>query len=229
MRIFLIDTENVGWSGLTGADKLNDTDIIYVLIGNNIKNHSLKAELVIELLKNKVQYIFEETGHSGKNYLDFQLSLIVGKLIERYADAEIIIISKDQGYNAVIDYLTKHNRKGCTAQSIELYLNPNTTKAKETKQVKEKSTPTSKVEKTTKKRKNRKMVVETEEDLKKYQEEIANIITAVFPNKKKMVVAKQSVAASNKKTKKELKEYCANNLGDIKLRAYARICQLFPY
>ena len=44
-----------------------------------------------------------------------------------------------------------------------------------------------------------------------------------------MVVAKQSVAASNKKTKKELKEYCANNLGDIKLRAFARICQLFPY
>ena len=183
----------------------------------------LKAELVIELLKNKAQYVFEETGHSGKNYLDFQLSLIVGKLIERYTDAEIIIISKDQGYNAVIDYLTKHNRKGCTAQSIELYLNPITTKAKE------KNVPTVKVEKTTKKRKNRKMVVETEEDLKKYQEEIANIITAVFPDKKKMVVAKQSVAASNKKTKKELKEYCANNLGDIKLRAFARICQLFPY
>ena len=223
MRIFLIDTENVGWSGLTGANKLNDTDMIYVLIGNNIKNHSLKAELVIELLKNKAQYVFEETGHSGKNYLDFQLSLIVGKLIERYTDAEIIIISKDQGYNAVIDYLTKHNRKGCTAQSIELYLNPTTTKAKE------KNAPTVKVEKTTKKRKNRKMVVETEEDLKKYQEEIANIITAVFPDKKKMVVAKQSVAASNKKTKKELKEYCANNLGDIKLRAFARICQLFPY
>lgn len=223
MRIFLIDTENVGWSGLTGANKLNDTDMIYVLIGNNIKNHSLKAELVIELLKNKAQYVFEETGHSGKNYLDFQLSLIVGKLIERYTDAEIIIISKDQGYNAVIDYLTKHNRKGCTAQSIELYLNPTTTKAKE------KNVSTVKVEKTTKKRKNRKMVVETEEDLKKYQEEIANIITAVFPDKKKMVVAKQSVAASNKKTKKELKEYCANNLGDIKLRAFARICQLFPY
>ncbi len=223
MRIFLIDTENVGWSGLTGANKLNDTDMIYVLIGNNIKNHSLKAELVIELLKNKAQYVFEETGHSGKNYLDFQLSLIVGKLIERYTDAEIIIISKDQGYNAVIDYLTKHNRKGCTAQSIELYLNPITTKAKE------KNVPTVKAEKTTKKRKNRKMVVETEEDLKKYQEEIANIITAVFPDKKKMVVAKQSVAASNKKTKKELKEYCANNLGDIKLRAFARICQLFPY
>lgn len=223
MRIFLIDTENVGWSGLTGANKLNDTDMIYVLIGNNIKNHSLKAELVIELLKNKAQYVFEETGHSGKNYLDFQLSLIVGKLIERYTDAEIIIISKDQGYNAVIDYLTKHNRKGCTAQSIELYLNPTTTKAKE------KNVPTVKVEKTTKKRKNRKMVVKTEEDLKKYQEEIANIITAVFPDKKKMVVAKQSVAASNKKTKKELKEYCANNLGDIKLRAFARICQLFPY
>ena len=223
MRIFLIDTENVGWSGLTGANKLNDTDMIYVLIGNNIKNHSLKAELVIELLKNKAQYVFEETGHSGKNYLDFQLSLIVGKLIERYTDAEIIIISKDQGYNAVIDYLTKHNRKGCTAQSIELYLNPITTKAKE------KNVPTVKAEKTTKKRKNRKMVVETEKDLKKYQEEIANIITAVFPDKKKMVVAKQSVAASNKKTKKELKEYCANNLGDIKLRAFARICQLFPY
>lgn len=226
MRIFLIDTENVGWTGLTGAENLNNTDMIYVLIGNNIKNHSLKAELVIELLKNKVQYVFEETGHSGKNYLDFQLSLIVGKLIERYPDAEIIIISKDHGYNAVIDYLTKHNKKGCTAQSVEAYLNPSVVKVKETKPVKVKSAT---VKTTTKKRKNRKMVVETEEDLKKYQEEIANIISAVFPDKKKMIVTKQSVAASNKKTKKELKEYCANNLGDIKLRAFARICQLFPY
>lgn len=201
MHIFLVDTENVGWAGLTGASKLDKTDIIYILLGKGVNSRTVKGDLVVDLLKSKAQYVIEETNHAGKNYLDFQLSLIVGRLIEKYQDAEFIIISKDQGYKAVTDYLEKNNRKGSIVQTINEYLNP---KPKLKPQKKELS-------------------------FEDYQSELAKIISNDFPNKKKMIVNVQANAASNKKTKKELKDYCLKNLGDTKLTTYCKMCQIFPY
>lgn len=203
MRIFLVDTENVGWAGLTGAGKLDSSDIIYVLIGKGVNSRAVKGDIVVDLLKSKAQYVIEETKHEGKNYLDFQLSLIAGRLIERHDDAEFIIISKDQGYKAVTDYLEKNNRKGSVAQTIGEYLSPKP-KAKPKPQKKELS-------------------------LEDYQSELAKIISNDFPDKKKMIVNVQASAASNKKTKKELKDYCLKNLGDNKLTTYCKMCQIFPY
>lgn len=203
MRIFLVDTENVGWAGLTGAGKLDSSDIIYVLIGKGVNSRAVKGDIVVDLLKSKAQYVIEETKHEGKNYLDFQLSLIVGRLIEIHDDAEFIIISKDQDYKAVTDYLEKNNRKGSIAQTIGEYLSPKP-KAKPKPQKKELS-------------------------LEDYQSELAKIISNDFPDKKKMIVNVQASAASNKKTKKELKDYCLNNLGDNKLTTYCKMCQIFPY
>lgn len=201
MHIFLVDTENVGWAGLTGASKLDKTDIIYILLGKGVNSRTVKGDLVVDLLKSKAQYVIEETNHAGKNYLDFQLSLIVGRLIEKYQDAEFIIISKDQGYKAVTDYLEKNNRKGSIVQTINEYLNP---KPKLKPQKKELS-------------------------FEDYQSELAKIISNDFPNKKKMIVNVQANAASNKKTKKELKDYCLKNLGDTKLTTYCKMYQIFPY
>ena len=111
--------------------------------------------------------------------IDFQLSLIIGRLIERHEDAEFIIISKDQGYKAVTDYLEKNNRKGSIVQTINEYLSPKPKpKAKPKPQKKELS-------------------------LEDYQSELAKIISNDFPDKKKMIVNVQANAASNKKTKKE--------------------------
>ena len=201
MRIFLVDTENVGWAGLTGASKLDNTDIIYILLGKGVNSRAVKGDIVVDLLKSKVQYVIEETKHEGKNYLDFQLSLIVGRLLERHEDAEFIIISKDQGYKAVTDYLEKNNRKGSIAQTISEYLNPKPKPKPQKKQL----------------------------SMDDYKNELAKIISNDFPDKKKMIVNVQANAASNKKTKKELKDYCLKNLGDKKLTTYCKMCQVFPY
>lgn len=201
MRIFLVDTENVGWAGLTGASKLDNTDIIYILLGKGVNSRAVKGDIVVDLLKSKAQYVIEETKHEGKNYLDFQLSLIVGRLLERHEDAEFIIISKDQGYKAVTDYLEKNNRKGSIAQTIGEYLNPKPKPKPQKKQL----------------------------SMDDYKNELAKIISNDFPDKKKMIVNVQANAASNKKTKKELKDYCLKNLGDKKLTTYCKMCQVFPY
>ena len=203
MHIFLVDTENVGWAGLAGANKLDGDDIIYILMGTGVNSRTVKGDLVVDLLKSKVQYVIEETKHEGKNYLDFQLSLIVGRLLERHEDAEFIIISKDQGYKAVTDYLEKYNRKGSIAQTIGEYLSP---------KPKPKSKPQNK-----------------QLSMDDYKNELAKIISNDFPDKKKMIVNVQANAASNKKTKKELKDYCLKNLGDKKLTTYCKMCQVFPY
>lgn len=205
MRIFLVDTENVGWAGLTGASKLDSGDTIYILIGKGVNSRAVKGDIVVDLLKSKAQYVIEETKHEGKNYLDFQLPLIVGRLIERHEDAEFIIISKDQGYKAVTDYLEKNNRKGSIAQTIGEYLSP-------------KPKPKAKLKPQKK-----------ELTLEDYRSELAKIISNDFPDKKKMIVNVQANAASNKKTKKELKNYCLKNLGDKKLTTYCKMCQIFPY
>lgn len=63
MRIFLVDTENVGWAGLTGASKLDNTDIIYILLGKGVNSRAVKGDIVVDLLKSKAQYVIEETKH----------------------------------------------------------------------------------------------------------------------------------------------------------------------
>lgn len=125
----------------------------------------------------------------------------MGRLLERHEDAEFIIISKDQGYKAVTDYLEKNNRKGNIAQTISEYLNPKPKPKPQKKQL----------------------------SMDDYKNELAKIISNDFPDKKKMIVNVQANAASNKKTKKELKDYCLNNLGDTKLTTYCKMCQIFPY
>ena len=103
------------------------------------------------------------------------------------------------------DYLEKNNRKGSIVQTIGEYLSPKPKpKAKPKPQKKELS-------------------------LEDYQSELAKIISNDFPDKKKMIVNVQANAASNKKTKKELKDYCLKNLGDTKLNTYCKMCQIFPY
>ena len=228
MRVFLVDSENVGWWALDGASKLKPEDMIYILVGKgNSNSENVKSPIIIEALRSKAKYIIEETGHIGKNYLDFQLSLMIGEIIAKYPDAEIVILSKDQGYKAVLDYLNKHNRKGHQATSIKEYLYP----AKQIAQLENNviDVEVKKVKQPKRKTKNQKMVVNTDEDLKKYQDELVNIIQSVFPNKKKATVILQASAASKKKTKKELKKYCQSNLKDDKLVAYCKMCQIFPY
>ena len=45
MRIFLIDTENVHHHGLDGIEKLDDTDLIYVLSTPTFKKEKIEGDL----------------------------------------------------------------------------------------------------------------------------------------------------------------------------------------
>lgn len=209
MRIFLIDTENVHHHGLDGIEKLDDTDLVYVLSTPTFKKEKIEGDLLLKVMSSKAKFHVDDlTSNGSKNYLDFQLCTILGQLMERYVNAEAVIISKDNGYTAVMDYWKKNNRVINKAESIQDFFTPKPADVEKAK-----------------------LDPSDTKGVAQYQKQIATIIQQQFPEKKKGTITKQSKAAANKHTKKELKTYCANSLGDNEsnYQLYSRICQIWPY
>ena len=209
MRIFLIDTENVHHHGLDGIEKLDDTDLVYVLSTPTFKKEKIEGDLLLKVMSSKANFHVDDlTSNGSKNYLDFQLCTILGQLMERYVNAEAVIISKDNGYTAVMDYWKKNNRVINKAESIQDFFTPKPAVVEKAK-----------------------LDPNDAKGEAQYQKQIATIIQQQFHKKKKGTITKQSKAAANKHTKKELKTYCANSLGDNEsnYQLYSRICQIWPY
>jgi hypothetical protein len=58
--------------------------------------------------RNKVQTItVNQLQEKGKNALDFCLSLEIGKVIEKEAFADIIIVSNDHGFDPILQYVKR--------------------------------------------------------------------------------------------------------------------------
>ena len=82
MRIFLIDTENVHHHGLDGIEKLDDTDLVYVLSTPNFKKEKVEGDLLLKVMSSKANFHVDDlTSNGSKNYLDFQLCTILGQLM----------------------------------------------------------------------------------------------------------------------------------------------------
>ena len=56
MRIFLIDTENVHHHGLDGIEKLDDTDLVYVLSTPNFKKEKVEGDLLLKVMSSKANF-----------------------------------------------------------------------------------------------------------------------------------------------------------------------------
>lgn len=229
MRIFLINTENVHAHGLDGMEKLESTDMVYILSTKSLRSEKIEGDLLLKAVSSKASFCVEDLEPNGtKNYLDFQLCTILGRLMERYGSAEAIIISKDNGYIAAMDYWKKNNRTVAKAESILDYLEPTIIVADladgPTKAVavqKEKKTQAA----------TKQLHPDDKESVEEYRKQIAEIIKQLFPDRKKATITKQSKATAKFQTKKELKNYCISSLGDDKTNCqlYSRICQIWPY
>ncbi len=203
MRVFLVDAENVGWAALDGVDKLTADDMVCVLVNNANSNANVKNSIIIDALRSPAKFVIEETKHIGKNYLDFQLSVMVGMILVENSTAEIIVLSKDQGYQAVLDYVKKINRKASQASSIKEYFKP-------TKQ-------------TTK--------IEADDALDNCQEQIITIIRKLCPKENEKTIKRQAKEILTISNKKALKQYCASHFTHVSKNGgqmYSRLCQLLP-
>ena len=102
MSIFLVDYENVSLSGLEGIEKLTEEDQVYIFYGNSAGSISFDMHAKIAQSRALVRYIKIE--RSGKNYLDFQLATLSGYLVATTEVTDFIIISKDTGFESVMDF-----------------------------------------------------------------------------------------------------------------------------
>ena len=100
--IYLVDYENVHSTGLQGIGKLTVKDQIIIFLK---KENTFKANAHIELECSpaKKQYIY--VSENTLNALDFKLATYLGILSAENPNEEFVIVSKDKGYGASINFL----------------------------------------------------------------------------------------------------------------------------
>jgi len=102
---FLIDFENVGDEGLNGFFDLNNDDIIDLFFTD--KSNKIKIDFIDKYLKEESKPILNFIKVSyGPQALDLQLSSYLGSIIAKDNDNEVeyMIVSKDKGYDHVIEF-----------------------------------------------------------------------------------------------------------------------------
>lgn len=102
MATYLIDYENTGVKGLYGIEKLQEDDLIVVFYGPKTGAVLFDDHVRISSAVSHVEYI--KTSKTAKNYLDFQLATYLGYLIAHTGVKEYCVVSKDGGYDSVIDF-----------------------------------------------------------------------------------------------------------------------------
>ncbi len=97
--VYLVDFENVNSAGISGIQKLNKDDKVYIFYTVNASSLSFAAHL--NLLSSPAEIIYYNVASGGKNALDFQLSSFLGYLISKGDDKNFCIISNDRGFEYV--------------------------------------------------------------------------------------------------------------------------------
>ena len=98
---YLIDTENVGsaWTELLPVLGRNDEILLFFTANSpgipykdlqQIMTHPFQMELI--------------PCNTGRNGLDFQLSSYLGYLLRSSAKAQYVILSRDQGYDPLVQF-----------------------------------------------------------------------------------------------------------------------------
>ncbi len=99
----LIDFENVQPRNLELLTK--HPFRVYVFVGASQTKVSFDLADSMQLLGNNAKYI--KISGNGQNALDFHVAYYVGELAAKDPDARFYIVSKDKGFDTLIDHLTK--------------------------------------------------------------------------------------------------------------------------
>lgn len=100
-----VDFENVHEVQL---DLIEDKPVVVVLVLGE-RHKKLPVELVKQLLKYPAQVRLVEAGLSGRNALDFVLAYLIGVQSTTDRAGHFHILSRDKGFNALIEHLKKND------------------------------------------------------------------------------------------------------------------------
>ncbi|MEN0039280.1 MAG: PIN domain-containing protein [Cellvibrio sp.] len=109
-----IDYENVQPDAIAGLDKGNF--YILVFLGSNQSKLSTNLVRSLQPLGSRVEYIMQ--SGNGKNALDFHIAYYIGERAAIEPDAYFHIVSKDAGFDPLIQHLKDRNILASRSSSI---------------------------------------------------------------------------------------------------------------
>jgi hypothetical protein len=111
--IILIDYENVQDVNLKPL--LNRDVLIKVFHNANQKFSSSFLKLAMEFGKERMELI--QIAGSGKNAVDFHIAYFLGKLTHEIPNPSFYIISKDNGFKPLVNFVKSHDKIDCCQDS----------------------------------------------------------------------------------------------------------------
>ena len=99
-KLVLVDYENI--QNLDGIDKILDCDM-KVLVGKNQTKIPIDLVLQTQQLGKSLEWL--KVNGQGKNALDFYIAFYLGKYVESKKYGSYIIVSKDTGYDPLIEHI----------------------------------------------------------------------------------------------------------------------------
>lgn len=100
-RYLLLDFENVQPANLAALQQ-PDTHVL-VFVGANQSKIPLETAMALQQLGKTAAYV--QIAGSGPNALDFHIAYYIGKLAAEQKDAQFHIVSKDRGFDPLIEHL----------------------------------------------------------------------------------------------------------------------------
>ena len=116
--MLLVDFENVQQVDLT---RLDDNYHVVIFVGSGQK--SVPVDLVTSAQKLGGRLEWQRVEGNGRNALDFYIAFQLGRLIEKSPSLHCIVLSKDKGFDPLIQYLNKNGMK-CKRVNSLLELEP---------------------------------------------------------------------------------------------------------
>ena len=113
--LFLIDYENVSYSGLRGVELLSQQDNLTIFYSQS--SRKIERDTFQKIIATHCSFDIQKLKAPGKNALDFMIITHIHSLFNNGGNDPIIIVSKDKGYNVVRQYWEARGKK--------IYIRPN--------------------------------------------------------------------------------------------------------
>ncbi len=102
MTYYLIDYENTGENGLEGISELGNNDQVVIFYSDNADKMSFGLHQKLQACYASIE--FRKITIGKKNALDFQLAAYLGYLMAKEENGVFCIVSKDLGYEVLLDF-----------------------------------------------------------------------------------------------------------------------------
>ena len=109
MTYYLIDYENTGEYGLNGLSELDSKDQVVIFYSENADKMSFDLHRKLQECHAVMEFRKITTGK--KNALDFQLAAYLGYLMAKEENSRFCIVSKDLGYEVLLEFWKDKNIK----------------------------------------------------------------------------------------------------------------------